>query len=141
MTLPAGYRLHAAAPSPEDFAVLRREAGLSPVTPEQAALAVTGGWAAVHVTHEEHEGAVGMGRLIGDGGWMFQVTDMAVLPAHQRQGLGDAILTRLLQEITDRAPARPYVSLMADPPGRRLYARHGFIEDRDASAGMFRRLP
>lgn len=141
MTLPAGYHLHVAAPSPEDFVDLRKEAGLSPVTPEQAELAVAGGWTAVHVTHDDEDRAVGMGRLIGDGAWMFQVIDMAVLPAHQRQGLGDAILSRLLQEISDRAPARAYVSLMADPPGRRLYARHGFADEYDVSAGMFRRMP
>jgi hypothetical protein len=29
-----------------------------------------------------------------------------------------------------------FVSLMADPPGRRLYARHGFTEDREKSVGM-----
>ena len=116
MEIPDGYEMHLAAPSAEDFAMLRREAGLSPVTPEQASIAVAGGW-------------------------MFQVTDMAVHPQHQRQGLGDAILTRLLQEIADRAPAGAYVSLMADPPGRRLYARHGFQDRHDVSAGMFCRMP
>ena len=85
MEIPDGYEMHLAAPSAGDFAMLRREAGLSPVTPEQAAIAIAGGWAAAHVTHQG--AAVGMGRLIGDGGWMFQVTDMAVHPQHQRQGL------------------------------------------------------
>ena len=33
MTLPDGYHLHVAAPSAEDFAALRREAGLSPRPP------------------------------------------------------------------------------------------------------------
>lgn len=141
MTLLTGYQLHIAPPSAEDFAHLRREAGLSPVSPEQARAAVTGGWRTVHVTHDDEDRAVGMGRLIGDGGWMFQVVDMAVLPAHQRQGLGDAVLARLLQEIAEHAPAGAYVSLMGDPPGRRLYARHGFIDDHDVSAGMYRRMP
>ena len=31
---------------------------------------------------------VGMGRLLGAGGWYFHVLDMAVLPDHQRRGLG-----------------------------------------------------
>jgi len=34
-----------------------------------------------------------MGRVIGDGGWYFHIVDMAVLPEHQRRGLGDAVLT------------------------------------------------
>ena len=43
MEIPDGYELHMAAPSAEGFAMLRREAGLSPVTPEQASIAVAGG--------------------------------------------------------------------------------------------------
>lgn len=141
MTLLPGYHLHLGPPSPEDFAALRREAGLSQVTTEQAEHAVVGGWATVHVTHDDEGRAVGMGRLIGDGGWMFQVVDMAVLPGHQRRGIGDAVLAHLMQQIADRAPAGAYVSLMGDPPGRRLYARHGFIDDHEISAGMYRRMP
>lgn len=79
---------------------------------------------------------VGMGRVIGDGGWYFHIVDMAVLPAHQRQGIGDAVLTHLLDEIRQAAPDDAFVSLMADPPGRRLYARHGFSEERSRSVGM-----
>ena len=45
---------------------------------------------------------VGMGRLSGDGGWYFHVVDMAVLPEHQRRGLGDVILTALLEDVYKR---------------------------------------
>jgi GNAT superfamily N-acetyltransferase len=81
---------------------------------------------------------VAMGRLIGDGGWYFHVVDMAVLPDHQRRGLGARVLTWLLDQVSERAPSGAYVSLMADPPGRALYARHGFCDDRNASIGMAR---
>ncbi len=77
-----------------------------------------------------------MGRLLGDGGWYFHVLDMAVLPDHQRRGLGDTILGALLTKIHDHAPAGAYVSLMADPPGRRLYERHGFAATDPQSIGM-----
>lgn len=77
-----------------------------------------------------------MGRLLGDGGWYFHVVDMAVLPAHQRRGIGTAVLIWLLNEVRERAPKDAFVSLMADPPGRRLYAKHGFTERRDLSIGM-----
>ena len=77
-----------------------------------------------------------MGRVIGDGGWYFHVVDMAVLPDHQRRGLGSAVLTHLLEQIRARAPKGAFVSLLADPPGRRLYARHGFVESAPDSIGM-----
>lgn len=107
---------------------------------DQATRALSGSWAACHVVHADDGATVGMGRLIGDGGWYFHVVDMAVLPAHQRRGLGDGILTWLLDQVRAAAPPDAYVSLMADPPGRRLYARHGFVENRDVSIGMSMRL-
>ena len=69
-----------------------------------------------------------MGRLLGDGGWYFHVVDMAVLPEHQRRGIGDAMLSALLARIREVAPRGAWVTLLADPPGRRLYERHGFTE-------------
>ena len=68
------------------------------------------------------------------------MVDMAVLPEHQRRGLGDAILTALLERIRNEAPAGAYVNLIADAPGRRLYARHGFAATAPDSIGMARIL-
>jgi GNAT superfamily N-acetyltransferase len=122
---PQGYLLHAGVPDPADYLCLRQDSGLTPRTLEQAVLALPGSWAACHVVETDTGVTVAMGRLIGDGGWYFHVVDMAVLPAHQRRGIGDWVLTWLLSQIRQRAPADAFVSLMADPPGRRLYARHG----------------
>lgn len=133
---PGGYTLRAGVPTPTDYLKLRRESGLTPRTLEQASLALPGSWAACHVVETESGATVGMGRLIGDGGWYFHVVDMAVLPAHQRRGIGDRILTWLLDQVREQAPSDAFVSLMADPPGRRLYARHGFTERRELSIGM-----
>jgi ribosomal protein S18 acetylase RimI-like enzyme len=135
-----GYALVGTAPSVVDYLALRKESGLTPRTAEQARLALAGTWAACHVVHEGSGQTVAMGRVIGDGGWYFHVVDMAVLPAHQRRGLGNRVLTWLLDQIGERAPADAFVSLMADPPGRALYRRHGFTEDPDASVGMARWL-
>jgi GNAT superfamily N-acetyltransferase len=122
-----------------DYLRLREASGLSPKTEAQAAAAIAGAWAAAHVV--DADGAVvGMGRVLGDGGWYFHVIDMAVVPEHQRRGIGDAILTALLDRIRADAPPGAYVNLLADPPGRRLYARHGFVETAPGSIGMARTL-
>jgi ribosomal protein S18 acetylase RimI-like enzyme len=140
VALPAGYRLAEGPPTVADYLALRERAGLSPRRPDQAQAALGGSWAAVHVLHERDANAVGMGRILGDGGWYFHVVDMAVLPEHQRRGLGDAILTALLERIRREAPAGAYVNLIADLPGRRLYARHGFTPTAPDSIGMARTL-
>lgn len=81
-----------------------------------------------------------MGRIIGDGGWYFHVADMATLPDHQMKGLGKAIVRELLGFIKANAPAgpgsEPYVTLLADGPGRKLYQEFGFSETAPGSVGM-----
>jgi ribosomal protein S18 acetylase RimI-like enzyme len=133
---PPGYRIIDGAPSVADYRNLRRKSGLSPVTEDQAVGAVHGGWTACHVVHDGTGVIVGMGRVIGDGGWYFHIVDMAVLPEHQRRGLGDAVLDELLDRIRRDAPLGAWVTLLADPPGRRLYARHGFTDTAPDSIGM-----
>jgi GNAT superfamily N-acetyltransferase len=77
-----------------------------------------------------------MGRIIGDGGWYFLIADMATLPEHQRRGVGAAVLDSLLDDIRTRAPRGAYVSLTADPPGRRLYESRGFADLGAAADAM-----
>jgi ribosomal protein S18 acetylase RimI-like enzyme len=130
------YRIVEADPSVPDYLRLRAESGLSPKRADQAEAALAGSWLTVRVEDSSDRSTVGMGRIVGDGGWYFQIADMAVLPDHQHRGIGAAVLTHLLAAIEDRAPADPYVTLMADAPGRALYARHGFVDTAPHSIGM-----
>ncbi|MER6664963.1 GNAT family N-acetyltransferase [Amycolatopsis japonica] len=131
------YHLEAGSPSVDDYLRLRREAGLSEPPREQAERGVGGAWASVQVIHRPTGETVGMGRVISDGGWYFHIVDMAVLPAHQRRGIGDAVLDALLAAIDAAAPGA-YVNLLGDPPGWRLYKRHGFVETAPGTIGMRR---
>ena len=135
MSLSDPYRLVEGPPTADRYLTLREHAGLSRRTPAQAAAAILGSWAAVHVVDGDQQ-AVGMGRVIGDGGWYFHIVDMAVMPGHQRRGIGDAILGWLLTRIGQVAPPGAYISLLADEPGRRLYERHGFEPTAPRSIGM-----
>lgn len=130
------YKLVHEPPTVKDYVVLRELSGLTPRRQDQATVALKGSWAAVHVIHKPTSTTVAMGRLIGDGGWYFHVVDMAVLPDHQRRRIGDTVLKALLDEIKSRAPPGAYVNLLADPPGRLLYARHGFQDTAPKSIGM-----
>lgn len=84
--------------------------------------------------------AVAMGRIIGDGGWYFHIADMATLPEHQRKGFGQVILRELLQYIRTNAPCgegnEPYVTLLADGPGVKLYQKYGFEHTGPVTVGM-----
>jgi ribosomal protein S18 acetylase RimI-like enzyme len=129
------YVLVPAAPPLEAYLRLRADAGLTPKTPEQGAGALAGSWSWCHVRTAAGE-VVAMGRVLGDGGWYFHLADVATDPGHQRRGLGRRVLTRLLDDIRTRAPEHPYVTLLADPPGRALYQSLGFRDTAPGSAGM-----
>lgn len=135
-TVHPGYTLLDGPPAVADYLRLRRETGMSPKTEEQARAGIHGAWAALHVRHDASWETVGMGRVIGDGGWYFHVIDMAVLPEHQGQGLGGAVLDGLLETIRTSAPPGAYVSLIADRPGQALYAGRGFTDPAPRSKGM-----
>ncbi|KAJ5301650.1 Acyl-CoA N-acyltransferase [Penicillium antarcticum] len=72
--LPSGYVLHDGYPSTPEYLHLRSAAGLSAKTPSQAAAISTGSWYGCYMAFEENGSipkTVGMGRIIGDGGWYF----------------------------------------------------------------------
>ena len=86
-----------------------------------------------------HDGrAIGMGRIVGDGGCHMQIVDMAVEPEHQGKGVGKAIFARLEAWLRQTAPDTAYVSLIADGDARHLYAQFGFDPVMPASIGMAR---
>ena len=128
------YRLTAEKPSPADYLRLRVEAGLSPKTTEGAAAGLPNTVYAVVIRRNGE--AVGMGRIIGDGGLFFQVVDIAVQPAHQGRGLGKAIVAALVDHLRATVPKGAYVSLMADGEAHRLYAQYGFALTAPRSVGM-----
>jgi GNAT superfamily N-acetyltransferase len=129
------YVLVPEAPGLDDYLQLRRLAGLSPKTRTQGSGALGGSWAFCHVRVRGTDEVVAMGRVIGDGGWYFLIADMAVLPAHQRQGLGRRVIEHLIECVTIAVPDA-YLTLMADSPGRRLYESVGFVDAMPESLGM-----
>lgn len=81
---------------------------------------------------------VGMGRVIGDGGSIYHVCDMAVHPDHQGRGIGTAVMESILAFVREDAPPQAYLNLMADVDG--FYEQFGFEETRPTSKGMFLRI-
>jgi GNAT superfamily N-acetyltransferase len=141
--LPPGYQLVNTCAPVNDFHHLRSVAAVLQVTKSQIEVSIQHTWFGCHIlftdpsTPNAKPTVVGMGRAMS-GGWVFHVVDMVVLPEHQRRGLGDIVFKRILKEIEDRAPPGPtLITLMADPPAQKLYARNGF-SDTPAALGMRR---
>ena len=78
---------------------------------------------------------VGMARIVGDGGSVFHVSDMAVAEPYQGQGLGTTMMDALVTWLRENAPDGGYVNLLADVDG--FYERWGFEESAPDSKGMW----
>ncbi|HEX6495000.1 MAG TPA: GNAT family N-acetyltransferase [Acidobacteriaceae bacterium] len=121
-------------PTVAEYCELRAGAGLSPRSEEIVRVALANTLFAVVV---EHRGAaVGMGRIVGDGGTVFQVADIAVLPEHQKRGLGKQILDAIDTWLRQNARPGAFINLFADRDVAQLYARYGFRPRDPDEPGM-----
>jgi N-acetylglutamate synthase-like GNAT family acetyltransferase len=134
---PPGYRLLEEVPTPSEFVRLRSEAGMAERSLEAAEQGLPNTLYSVVArteTADEPGPAVGVARVIGDGGAVFQISDVAVVEAHQEQGLGTAMMDAVMAYIEAEAPETAYVNLLADVDG--FYERWGFEYSAPASKGM-----
>ena len=84
--------------------------------------------------------AVGMGRVIGDGGLHYYLTDVVVVPAYQRRGIGSRIV-RALTEHVERIPFKnTWVGVFAVEGTAEFYARFGYKAQRPSGPAMSRWL-
>ena len=133
------YEVKAQTPSVEDYIRIRLAAGLSEKTKEAAEIGLKNSLFSVVVFDGSEP--VGLGRIVGDGGCFFEIVDIAVLPEHQKQGLGRRIMEALMRYIYEHAPKSAYVSLMADHGTPAFYERFGFQRSElPKSAGMYLRV-
>ena len=84
---------------------------------------------------QENGKTVGMGRIVGDGGTVFHICDMAVIPDFQRKGGGTMLMNELMRYIEEEAPPNSYVNLLADVEG--FYERWCFNPSQPSSVGMY----
>lgn len=130
------FDLRAETPAIDTYLALRPACGMSGMSREAAERGLPNTLYGVVLYHRGEP--VGMGRLVGDDGCFFVVTDICVLPRHQGLGLGKRIMEALSDEIDRRAPDAAYVSLIADGDAKYLYEKYGFTETAPASVGMAR---
>ena len=86
--------------------------------------------------------AIGMVRLLGDGGMSFYLKDFVVLPEYRGRGVGTALLAAVQKYITDGLEENWAVSLelISTKEAVTFYRKEGF-EDRPCSwdgPGMFK---
>lgn len=114
--------------TPDLFLELYTSVGWEPPCREQVECALQN-TAASFVAYEE-EKAIGMVRLIGDGGMSFYIKDFAVLPEYQGKGAGQMLLMELQEYILKHIEKDWAVSLelISTKEAVKFYKKHGFAE-------------
>ena len=121
-------------PSPEEYLELRASAGMAPRSQKGAEKGIGNELYCVLLRVEENGELVGMGRIIGDGGTVFQICDMAVKIEWQGKGGGTIIMDSLMKYIYENAEKYAYINLLADVNG--FYEKWGFKLTSPRSIGM-----
>ena len=129
------YDVQERTPTLAEYRAICEAVGWTPVINfDAAALSLERSLFAVIVL--EGDAVVGMGRIIGDGAIYFYVQDIAVVPAHQGQGVGQLVLQRLMAYLREHAPDKAFVGLFATEEAVEFYRRYGFLI-HSAMTGMF----
>jgi len=69
---------------------------------------------------------IAIGRVIGDGGLFHDIVDVAVVPKHQRKGVGDLVMKSLMRYVDENALPTSLVCLMANHGLAPFYEKYGF---------------
>jgi GNAT superfamily N-acetyltransferase len=124
------------------FLELYTSVGWEPPCKEQVEAALQN--TLITFTAYEDNQAIGMVRLLGDGGMSFYMKDFAVVPNYQGQGVGTALIEAVQEYILSRIQTGWAVSLelISTKEAVSFYKRQGFEErpcDWDGP-GMFKMI-
>ena len=87
----------------------------------------------------ENEQLIGFGRIVGDGGITFAVTDIMVDRNFQRQGIADKILDIMDEWFDANTNEDCFIMLHANIPADKLYLKHRFEYLGSNKIGMLRK--
>ena len=126
--------------SPESYNRLRKSVGWRVIEERQARAGLQN--ARYLITARIDGETVGMVRVIGDGGYLFYIADVIVLPPFQGRGVGRAMMNRAMSLIRNSLEEGQcaFVNLMANQDKENFYRHFGFEirpdSQRELGAGM-----
>lgn len=110
----------------DEFSRLRKSVDLSDLLTEQIDRALANSLYTVCVRINEK--AIGMGRLVGDGAYVYYLQNINVEPEYQGRGIGRLIINHLINYINENKIPNTSVMilLMSSKGSEEFYERFGF---------------
>lgn len=124
------------APSPQDYVSLRLRSGMGEKDLNRSRIALENSLFTASLYDKEK--LIGFGRIVGDGGITYVVSDIMVDEEYQGRGYGEQIMKAIDGYFKDNTHKDSYICLIANRPADRLYQKYGFEYLPENRCGMLR---
>jgi GNAT superfamily N-acetyltransferase len=124
-------------PSAEEYISLRLKTGMGTKDLSKAEIALKNSLFIVSLWDKGK--LIGFGRIVGDQGITYVVSDIMVDPGYQRKGIGKMIMKEIDFYLEKNTDQYAYVCLIANKPADKLYSQFGFEYVDPKSCGMKRK--
>ncbi len=122
-------------PKAQDYVSLRMRSGMGNKDLNRSEIALKNSLFTVSLYDEEK--LIGFGRIVGDGGITYVVSDIMVDKEYQRRGYAERIMQEIDAYFDDNTQEDSYVCLIANYPADLLYHKHRF-QYLENKCGMLR---
>lgn len=123
-------------PKAEDYISLRIRSGMGNKDLERSRKAIENSLFTVSIYDENK--LIGFGRIVGDQGITYVVSDIMVDKSYQRSGYGDQIMKELNHYFEENTFEDSYICLIANAPADKLYHKYQFEYLPSNKCGMLR---
>jgi ribosomal protein S18 acetylase RimI-like enzyme len=120
------YTIEEKLPSVEEYIHLRQSVGWP--CPSNKAIEKSLINSTYCVCAVENDRVTGMSRLVGDHSFIYFVADVIVLPEYQEQGIGTALMERIMSYLEENVQDYSYITLMSAKGKEAFYEKFGFFK-------------
>ncbi len=124
------------APEAQDYISLRLRAGMNHKDLDRTKIALKNSLFTVSLYDKEK--LIGFGRVVGDGGITYVVSDIMVDKEYWRRGYAEQIMKAIDSYFEENSHEDSYICLIANRPADLLYHKHHFEYLPDDKCGMLR---
>lgn len=123
-------------PTAKDYVSLRLRSGMGNKDLERSQIALKNSLFIVSIYDKNK--LVGFGRIVGDGGITYVVSDIMVDENYRRKGLAESIMKQIDNYFEKNTYEDSYICLIANNPADLLYTKHRFEYLPENKCGMLR---
>ncbi|MDF2511592.1 MAG: GCN5-related N-acetyltransferase [Herbinix sp.] len=123
-------------PTAQNYVSLRLRSGMGNKDLKRSQIALENSLFTVSLY--DNEKLIGFGRIVGDGGITYVVSDIMVDEEYQRKGFAEQIMNAIDGYFDENTYEDSYICLIANHPADLLYHKHRFEYLPENKCGMLR---